>query len=203
VTARVTFSPWNRWLGQRYHISVSVFYPTSPSRLLGMFLSLSTSHSDHSFTLIAGFCQDRPIHLAIPPPIARPSGHPPMQCTILSNPRASPTNSLQHIRTHHPGLVPHTPLVHPRPLPVILSTQMAACLITCSPFTTTRAPSRTIPLHRQMEVSPSTSLDKPSALGRAHQAAPRVRSLHPIGSSSYSSARCVFISSHRRLVLRE
>lgn len=126
-----------------------------------------------------------------------------MQCTILSNPRASPTNSPQLIRTQPLGLVPHTPLVHPLPLPVIPSTQTAICLITCSPFTITRTPSHTTPLHLQTEAFLSTSLDNPSASARAHREAPRVRSSHPIGNSSYSSARCIFICSHRRLVFRD
>ena len=118
-----------------------------------------------------------------------------MQCTILSNPRASPTSSHQPIRTHHHGLVQPILMVHPRLPPVIPSTQTAACLITCNPFTTTRTPSHIIPLHPRM-ASPSTSLVKLSASGRAHQEVPPVKSSHPIGSSSYSNARCVFICSH-------
>jgi len=125
-----------------------------------------------------------------------------MLCTILSSPRASPTNSPQLIRTHHPGLVQPIPSAHPRPLPVIPSTQMAICPITCSPFTTTRTPSHTIPLHLQMEACLSTSLDKPSVSGRVRREVPQVRSSHPIGSSSYSNARCVFVCSHHGLVSR-
>jgi hypothetical protein len=131
-----------------------------------------------------------------PPPISSPSGHPPMQCTILSNPRASPTSSPQPTPTQHPGHVPHIQLVHPPLLPVIPSTQTAIFRITC----TTRTPSHIIPLHHQMEVSPSTSLVNPSVLGRAHREVPPVRSSHLIGSSSYSNARCVTSYSHHRLV---
>jgi hypothetical protein len=131
-----------------------------------------------------------------PPPVSSPSGHPPMQCTILSNPRASPTSSPQPIPTHHPGHVPHIRLVHHPLLPVIPSTQTAIFPITC----TTRTPSHIIPLHLQMEVSPSTSLVNPSVLGRAHREVPPVRSSHLIGSSSYSNARCVTSYSHHRLV---
>ena len=125
-----------------------------------------------------------------------------MLCTILSNPRASPTSSPQPIPTHHPGRAPHIPLAHLPLLPDIPSTQMAISLITCSPSTITRTPSHTIPLHLQMEVSPLTSLDNHSALGRAHRGVPQVRSLHPIGSSSYSNARCVISLSYHGLVLR-
>jgi hypothetical protein len=125
-----------------------------------------------------------------------------MPCTILSSPRALPTNSLQLTQIHHHGLVRPIPLVHPHLLPVIPSTQTATCRITCSPFTTTRTPSRTIPLRHQMVVSPSMFLGNPSVLGRAHREAPQVRSSHPIGSSSYSSARCAIICSHDGLVLR-
>ena len=125
-----------------------------------------------------------------------------MLCTILSNPRASPTSSPQPIPTHHPGHVPHIHLAHHPLLPAIPSTQMAISLITCSPSTITRTPSHIIPLHPQMEVSPSTSSDKQSVLGRDHREVPQVRSSHPIGSSSYSNARCVISLSYRRLVLR-
>jgi len=136
------------------------------------------------------------------PPVSSPAGHPPMQCTILSSPRASPTSSPQPTPTHHLGRVPPTPLPHHPLLPVILSTQTAIFRITCSHSTTTRTPSLTIPLHRQMEVFPSTSLDNPSVLGRAHREVHPVRSSHLIGSSSCSSARCVISVSHHRLVLR-
>jgi hypothetical protein len=121
-----------------------------------------------------------------------------MQCTILSNPRASPTSSPQPIPTHHPGHVPPFHLVHHPLLQVIPSTQTAIFRITC----TTRTHSHIIPLHLQMEVSPSTSLVNPSVLGRAHREVPPVRSLHPIGSSSCSNARCVTSYSHHRLVKR-
>jgi hypothetical protein len=131
-----------------------------------------------------------------PPPISSPSGYLPMQCTILSNPRASPTSSPQPIQTHHPGHVPHIHSVHHPLLPAIPSTQMAIFRITC----TTRTPSHIIPLHLQMEVSTSTSLVNPLVLDRAHLEVPPVRSSHLIGSSSYSNARCVTSYSHQRLV---
>jgi hypothetical protein len=131
-----------------------------------------------------------------PPPVSSPSGHPPMQCTILSNPRASPISSPQPIPTHHPGHVPHIHLVHHPLLPVIPSTQTAISRITC----TTRTPSHIIPRHPQMEVSPSTPLVNPLVLGRAHREVPPVRLSHHIGSSSYSNARCVTSNSHLRLV---
>ena len=146
------------------------------------------------FILILSFI--RISHFNPPPPIFSPSGSPPMQCTILSNPRASPTNSPQPIPTHHPGHVPPIHLVHHPLLPAIPSTQMAIFRITC----TTRTPSHIIPLHRQMEASPSTSLVNPLVLGRAHLEVLQVRSSHLIGSSSYSNARCVTCCSHHRIV---
>jgi hypothetical protein len=168
-------------------------------------LTLCLVRFPHSFRFILISCLLFPqvfvrISQITSPPISSPSGHPPMLCTILSNPRASPTSSHQPIPTHHPGHVPLIHLAHRPLLPGIPCTQMAIYLITCSPSTTTRTPSHTTPLHLQMEVSPLTSLDKPSVLGRAHREVPRVRSSHPIGSSSYSNARCVVVS--HRLVLR-
>jgi hypothetical protein len=131
-----------------------------------------------------------------PPPISSPSGHPPMQCTILSNPRASPTSSPQPTPIHHPGHVPPIHSVHHPLLPVIPSTPTAIFRITC----TTRTPSHIIPLHLQMEVSPSTSSVNPLVLDRAHREVPPVRSSHLIGSSSYSNARCVTSYSRHRIV---
>jgi hypothetical protein len=136
---------------------------------------------------------------SIPPLISSSLGHPPMQCTILSNPRASPINFPQHIRTHHPGPVRHTLTVHPPLHPVIPSTQTATSLTTFSPFTIIKIPFHTTPLHPRMEVSPSMSLVNHWVSDRHHQGAPRAKSSHPIGSSSYLSARCVVVPSHRRL----